>query len=88
MLPNGKRETKKAFRARLTDAEKDELRLWREKHRWHPHQIRHTAGTLIRQAFGLEAAQLALGHSSAKVTDAVYAERDMARVIEVMKRIG
>jgi hypothetical protein len=29
-----------------------------------------------------------LGHSSARVTDAVYAERDMARVIEVMKRIG
>ncbi len=27
-------------------------------------------------------------HSSAKVTDAVYAERDMARVIHVMKRIG
>jgi hypothetical protein len=47
-----------------------------------------TAGTLIRREFGLEAAQLALGHSSAKVTDAVYAERDMARVIEVMKRIG
>ena len=88
MLPNGKRERKKAFLARLTDAERDELRQWREQHRWHPHQLRHTAGTLIRREFGLEAAQLALGHSSAKVTDAVYAERDAARVIEVMKRIG
>jgi integrase len=65
-----------------------ELREWRQRHRWHPHQLRHTAGTLIRREFGLEAAQLALGHSSARVTDAVYAERDMARVIEVMKRIG
>ena len=88
VLPNGKRERKKAFLARLTDAEREELRIWREQHRWHPHQLRHTAGTLIRREFGLEAAQLALGHSSAKVTDAMYAERDMARVMEVMKRIG
>ncbi len=88
VLPNGRRETKKAFLARLPDAEREELGQWREQHRWHPHQLRHTAGTLIRREFGLEAAQLALGHSSAKVTDAIYAERDMARVIEVMKRIG
>ena len=74
--------------ARLTEAEREELCTWREQHRWHPHQLRHTAGTLIRREFGLEAAQLALGHSSAKVTDAVYAERDTARVIEVMRRIG
>ncbi len=77
-----------AFLARLTELERDELRVWHARHRWHPHQLRHTAGPLIRREFGLEAAQLALGHSSAKVTDAVYAERDMARVIEVMKRIG
>ncbi len=83
-----RRESKEAFLARLTEAERAELRTWREQHRWHPHQLRHTAGTLIRRDFGLEAAQLALGHSSAKVTDAVYAERDMARVIEVMRRIG
>ncbi|MHC4416871.1 MAG: tyrosine-type recombinase/integrase [Planctomycetota bacterium] len=88
VLPNGRRETKKAFLSRLTEAERAELRKWREEHRWRPHQLRHTAGTLIRREFGLEAAQLALGHSSAKVTDAVYAERDTARVIEVMKRIG
>ncbi len=79
---------KKAFRARLTPEERVELRKWREQHRWHPHQLRHTAGTVIRREFGLEAAQLALGHSSAKVTDAVYAERNMAKVIEVMKRTG
>ncbi len=88
LLPSGRRETKKAFLARLTEAEREELCTWREQHRWHPHQLRHTAGTLIRREFGLEAAQLALGHSSAKVTDAVYAERDTARVIEVMRRIG
>jgi integrase len=88
VMPNGRRETRATFRARLTDAERAELQAWRAQHRWHPHQLRHAAGTLFRRQFGLEAAQLALGHSSAKVTDAVYAERDTARVIEVMKRIG
>lgn len=42
---------------------------------WHPHQLRHTAATEIRAEFGLEAAQVALGHSRADVTQ-IYAERD------------
>jgi len=50
--------------------------------------LRHTAATVLRREFGLEAAQLTLGHSSATVTDAVYAERDRAKVIEIMKRVG
>ena len=54
----------------------------------HPHQLRHTAGTRIRREFGLEAAAATLGHSSAKLTDEVYAERYMQRVAEVMKRMG
>ncbi len=61
---------------------------WRREHRWHPHQLRHTAATLIRREFGLEAARIALGHSSALVTDAVYAERDMEKVVEVMRKFG
>lgn len=56
--------------------------------RWHPLQLRHTAGTLIRREFGREAARIILGHSSASVTDAVYAQRDMERVVEVMNKIG
>lgn len=55
---------------------------------WHPHQLRHTAATEIRRQFGLEAAQVVLGHSSAMVTDAVYAARDQAKVDEVMLKIG
>jgi site-specific recombinase XerC len=57
-----------------------ELKAWRKGHRWHPHQLRHTAATEIRRAFGLEAAQVTFGHSLAQVTDAVYAERDQTRV--------
>jgi len=40
------------------------------------------------QRHAAHAAQLALGHSWAEVTDAVYAERDQTRVVEVMRRLG
>lgn len=56
--------------------------------RWHPHQLRHTADTEIRKRFGLEAAQLVLGHSSALVTDAIYAERDAGKVMAVVAEWG
>src|SRR5262249_45037080 len=29
---------------------------------WHPHQLRHTHATEVRRRFGLEAAQVSLGH--------------------------
>lgn len=61
---------------------------WRKAHRWHPNQLRHTAATEIRREFGLEAAQLVLGHSSALVTEAVYAARDEAKVAEVLRKVG
>jgi integrase len=66
----------------------EDLKAWRRSHRWHPHQLRHNAATLLRREFGLEAAQLTLGHASAQITDAVYAERDRAKVIEIMRKIG
>ena len=43
---------------------------------WHPNQLRHNFATLARRQYGLEAAQVALGHSRADVTQ-VYAERDL-----------
>jgi integrase len=55
--------------------------------RWSPNQLRHTAATQIRREFGLEAAQVILGHSKADVTQ-VYAERDLAKGAEVARRIG
>jgi integrase len=56
--------------------------------RWTPHQLRHTAATEIRRAAGVEAAALVLGHASATLTDAVYAERDHAKAAEVIARVG
>jgi integrase len=81
-------ETIAQWQARLTPEQQAELKAWRKAHRFHPYQLRHTAATQIRREFGLEAAQLALGHASATITDAVYAERDAGKVIEVMRRVG
>jgi len=36
----------------------------------------------------LEASALVLGHASARVTDAVYAERDQTKVAEIMRLVG
>jgi len=55
--------------------------------KWSPNRLRHTAATEIRREFGLEAAQVVLGHSQANVTQ-VYAERDASKGIEVAKLIG
>ena len=55
---------------------------------WHPHQLRHTYATAVRRQYGLEAAQLLLGHSSAALTDAVYAERDGQKAQKIASEIG
>lgn len=62
-------------------------RQWREKHCWASNQLRHSAATEIRKRFGLEAAQVTLGHAAADVTQ-IYAERDLEKAIQVMKLIG
>jgi integrase len=54
---------------------------------WTPNQLRHNAATRIRGAYGIEAARVILGHSSA-VTSEIYAEVDREKAQEIMRRIG
>ena len=54
---------------------------------WGPHRLRHNAGTEIRRQFGIEAAQLLLGHARADVTQ-VYAEVNHAKALEVAAKVG
>ncbi|QDU70449.1 site-specific integrase [Mucisphaera calidilacus] len=65
----------------------DAVRRWRDQHRWSPNQLRHNAATLLRKQFGIEAARVILGHSSATTTE-VYAERDLGKAAEVMRDVG
>lgn len=54
---------------------------------WHPNQLRHSHGTRVRAMFGLEAAQVSLGHSRADVTQ-IYAERNLALAVNVAEKLG
>lgn len=54
---------------------------------WSPNQLRHAAGTQARALFGLEAAQVILGHAKADVTQ-IYAERDRRLARDVARKIG
>jgi integrase len=55
--------------------------------RWRPHQLRHSAATRLRREFGLDVASAVLGYRSAVVAP-VYAERDVAKAVEAVARIG
>jgi integrase len=55
---------------------------------WSPNRLRHSRATIIRERYGIEAAQVVLGHSDAKLTAEVYAERDFALAERVMKEVG
>ncbi|WP_182870888.1 tyrosine-type recombinase/integrase [Rhodopirellula sp. JC639] len=80
-------ETIKGWQARLSEEQAQELKEWREQNRWSPNQLRHSAATEVRKKFGLEAAQVTLGHASADVSQ-IYAERDMAKAKETMRQVG
>jgi integrase len=55
--------------------------------RWSPLQLRHTAATAIRARFGLEGAQVALGHARADVTQ-LYAETSSRLAVEIAREVG
>jgi len=54
---------------------------------WHPHQLRHSYATRIRKAFGVEAAQIGLGHARTDVVE-IYAEKNLGLAIEIAEKVG
>jgi integrase len=87
LLPNGKVESYRAWRDRLTPEEQMGIRAWRRQHTWHPHQLRHNAATNLRREHGVELARIILGHATAFTTE-IYAEVDRREAIEIIARIG
>jgi site-specific recombinase XerC len=55
--------------------------------RWGPNRLRHNFATIVRKQHGLEAAQVALGHARADVTQ-IYAEKNLALATKVAALIG
>ena len=87
MLAGGRQESKAAWLARLTAEEKAQVHAHRKAHRWHPHQLRHSAATNLRKTYGLEPAQVILGHKTLTVTQ-VYAEKNVEAAVRVMAEVG
>lgn len=82
-----RRETTAEWKTRLGPELWAALKAWRQEHRWHPHQLRHTAATELRRKYGLEAAQVILGHKQLTVTQ-VYAEKNVAAAEQIMRQVG
>jgi integrase len=80
-------ETEAEWRRRLGEKGIAALKEWRDAHHWHPHQLRHNAGTLLRKNFGVEAAQVILGHATLSVTE-IYAEKNVAQAMKIMAEVG
>jgi integrase len=55
--------------------------------KWFPAQLRHTYATQVRHRYGLEAAQVALGHAKADVTQ-IYAEANQAEAARIAAEVG
>jgi integrase len=87
--PLGRRDGEAAasWLERLTPEEKEQLAAWKRQHTWHPNQLRHTRATDIRRRYGLEAAQVILGHAKADVTQ-LYAERNLTLAQRIAGEIG
>ena len=86
-LARGEGETIAGWKARLTPKQLEQLKAWRAEHRWHPNQIRHNFGTFARKEYGLEAAQVLLGHKTLTVTQ-VYAEKNVEAAMRIMGEVG
>jgi integrase len=80
-------ETVTRWYRRLSGTSKDILLRHVRQHRWTANRLRHSAATEIRRKFGIEAAQIVLGHATVDVTQ-IYAERDVQLGLEVARKIG
>lgn len=60
-------ETDSEWRERLGE-KYAEAKAWRKSHTWTPHQVRHLAGTLVREKYGEEVARAFLGHRDPRMT--------------------
>jgi integrase len=76
-----KKRLKEAKKNRIPERDVELLRMWS------PNRLRHSAGTEIRRRYGLEAAQVVLGHAQADITQ-VYAERDLELARRVIREVG
>ena len=54
---------------------------------WYPLQLRHSRATEVRKQFGLEGAQVSMGHAHAAITE-VYAEKNLELAMRIAQQTG
>jgi site-specific recombinase XerD len=86
-MPEELRVISPSLPAEVKQQRQIDARKWRRQHCWAPNRLRHATGTQVREQFGLEAAQLILGHSRADVTQ-IYAERNAKLAVDVARKLG
>ena len=55
--------------------------------KWSPYQLRHSFATNMRRDYGVEAAQLGLGHARTNIVD-VYAEKNLSLIVDIARKSG
>jgi integrase len=80
-------ETNAEIRNRLGPRAWAQRQKWQKQHCWNPHQLRHSAATRLRSAYGLEAAQVILGHATLAATQ-VYAEKSVELARKIVTDAG
>jgi integrase len=55
--------------------------------KWSPYQLRHSFATNMRRDYGVEAAQLGLGHARTNIVD-VYAEKNLSLIVDIARKNG
>lgn len=71
----------------VTPEEQAAVKTHYKASQWHPHQLRHTTATKLRAEFGLEPAQVILGHKTLVATQ-IYAEKNVKTAIQIMAQVG
>ena len=80
-------ETWAEWSQRIGEAGWRELQAFRKENHFSPNQLRHAAATIVRQQYGLEAAQIVLGHAKRSTTE-IYAEPDTSEGERAIRGIG
>lgn len=88
----GKHYTRHSYRTALRRAQDSAIAAAIEcgvqpPSRWTPHQLRHARGTLVREKWGLEAAQAVLSHATIQATQ-IYAQRQSSLARQVAAEDG
>lgn len=87
MVKPGKHYTKDSYRKALWKAQEAAGIKKTSPLYFHPHQLRHTAGTNVRAVYDLDTSKALLGHSHVDATQ-IYAELDLGKAIKAAREIG